>query len=102
MVLRAIAWAGLAACVGCAAQPSNGLIVVVSGPHDTVAARAPAGFVAGPHAEVPERDPAARGRSALLSATADLPDDRDGDGVDQLELCPELPPERVDGCPRAR
>ena len=69
-----------------------------------VAPAAPATSVAGSASgvsETPERDPAARGRGLPLIA-ADLPDDRDGDGVDQLELCPELPPERVDGCPHAR
>ena len=52
--------------------------------------------------DVPDRDPAARGRFAADMSRADLPDDRDGDGVDQLELCPELPPDRVDGCPHVR
>ncbi len=55
-----------------------------------------------PSAEVPDRDPAARGQLAVDMSAADLPDDRDGDGVDQLRLCPELLPDRVDGCPRAR
>ena len=52
--------------------------------------------------DVPDRDPAARGRFAVDMTAADLPDDRDGDGVDQLELCPELLPDRVDGCPHTR
>jgi hypothetical protein len=64
--------------------------------------RVPGGAGAPIVGEVPERDPAARGRLAVDMSAADLPDDRDGDGVDQLDLCPELPPDRVDGCPHAR
>jgi hypothetical protein len=52
--------------------------------------------------EYPDRDPQARGAPGAFYA-ADVPDDRDGDGVpDALDACPEVPSDRVHGCPRPR
>jgi hypothetical protein len=115
MVKVALLWAVASVLGGCAtlptaapSAPSEGP-VAAENPLDAPPQAAPsprarplrtaAESIAG---EVPERDPAARGRLAIDMSAADLPDDRDGDGVDQLDLCPELPPDRVDGCPHAR
>jgi hypothetical protein len=99
MLRKAAIGALLTACAAPPAQsqpPATGQLAALDLPRTSAPAAA-----SGAPADVPERDPAARGRSVNLYS-ADLPDDRDGDGVDQLELCPELPPDRVDGCPRAR
>jgi len=111
----AIVWAVASMAFGCAA-PSASAAGAAGAPHAGVATletpRAASsggggGLVGGGSAqgmpgEAPDRDPAARGQLAVDMSAADLPDDRDGDGVDQLDLCPELPPDRVDGCPHAR
>lgn len=86
MLGRRVVWALFAASVGCAEPGVEG--------HP---AQAPAPGQALP-LDVPERDPAARGPAAPYFA--ELPDDRDGDGIpDQLDLCPDLPADRADGCP---
>ncbi len=112
----AIVWTGIAALSGCVEPPSAAPPPTVAGAAESArpgaAGSAGSGDPARPMrraaasmampGDVPDRDPAARGRFAVDMTAADLPDDRDGDGVDQLELCPELLPDRVDGCPHTR
>jgi hypothetical protein len=65
----------------------------------TASAALPSAAAVAPH-EDPERDPQARGLGRELSS-ADVPDDRDGNGVtDSFEACADPPADRVFACRR--
>jgi len=98
--VRAIGVLGIVMAVGCApaavAPVRSGRAPEV---RSTPPALGPAAADAAmtPPEACPDRDPMARG--VRVSFVGEVPDDRDGDGVlDVLDLCPEVPADRMDGC----